>query len=75
MAKAHAKSSRDGLRYSILINTLIRKETREKDKPRAVTINTMPLWLSGVIMVRGADSPGGRPPVEFDAIKDFHKND
>lgn len=44
----------------------MRREMREKDKTKAVAINTMPLWSVGVMMVRGGDCPGSRPPVSFE---------
>lgn len=63
------RSSYEGLRCSNLMNILMSKDTRVKDKARAVVINTTPLWSLDVIMAKGGESPAGRPPsVAFDAI-------
>ncbi len=50
------------------MNILMSKDTRVKEKARAVVINTTPLWSLEVIMAKGGESPGGRPSVAFDAI-------
>jgi hypothetical protein len=47
---------------------LMTKEIRAKDSPNAVAINTIPLWSVGVMIVRGGDCPGSRPPVAFEAM-------
>jgi hypothetical protein len=44
------------------------REIRAKVKPKAVAINTMPLWSVEVMMVRGGDCPGSRPSVSFEAM-------
>jgi hypothetical protein len=66
----HARSSEENsFRRSSRMYTRISNETREKDRLRAVTISTTPVWSVGVMTVRGGDWPGSRPSVAFVAFE------
>jgi hypothetical protein len=58
---AKKSSSANEWRNSSRIKSLISREIRAKARPRAVAINTMPLWSVGVTTVSGGDCPGYRP--------------